>query len=148
MSRILGAAALRVSRATFLARRAFSSREATATTEARASTTDRKRRNILFITTDQQRWDSLGSNGNRFCRTPNIDALARAGINYTRAYNQNTVCMPATSGPGRSSALEATRSSNRSHFMARSVSVASGDSNWKTPAVRPSRSSAYTAGSS
>ena len=54
-------------------------------------------RKILFITTDQQRFDSLGCNGNAFCRTPNIDALARAGINYTRAYNQNTVCMPARS---------------------------------------------------
>ncbi|MBN9571303.1 MAG: sulfatase-like hydrolase/transferase [Alphaproteobacteria bacterium] len=54
-------------------------------------------RKILFITTDQQRWDSLGCNGNRFCRTPNIDALAKAGINYARAYNQNTVCMPARS---------------------------------------------------
>ncbi|HVP86171.1 MAG TPA: sulfatase-like hydrolase/transferase [Rhizomicrobium sp.] len=54
-------------------------------------------RKILFITTDQQRFDSLGCNGNRFCRTPNIDALAKTGINYLRAYNQNTVCMPARS---------------------------------------------------
>jgi arylsulfatase A-like enzyme len=54
-------------------------------------------RKILFITTDQQRFDSLGVNGNKFCRTPNIDALAKNGINYTRAYNQNTVCMPARS---------------------------------------------------
>ena len=54
-------------------------------------------RKILFITTDQQRWDSLGCNGNKFCRTPNIDALAASGINYTRGYNQNTVCMPARS---------------------------------------------------
>src|SRR6185437_15165487 len=54
-------------------------------------------RKLLFITTDQQRWDSLGCNGNRFCRTPNIDALAATGINYARAYNQNTVCMPARS---------------------------------------------------
>ncbi|HTO42420.1 MAG TPA: sulfatase-like hydrolase/transferase [Rhizomicrobium sp.] len=54
-------------------------------------------RKILFITTDQQRFDSLGCNGNRFCRTPHIDALAKAGINYKRAYNQNTVCMPARS---------------------------------------------------
>ena len=48
-------------------------------------------RKILFITSDQQRWDSLGCNGNRFCRTPVIDALARNGINYARACNQNTV---------------------------------------------------------
>jgi arylsulfatase A-like enzyme len=54
-------------------------------------------RKILFITTDQQRYDSLGCNGNRFCKTPTIDALARDGINYARAYNQNTVCMPARS---------------------------------------------------
>src|ERR1700733_10004716 len=54
-------------------------------------------RKILFITTDQQRWDSLGCNGNKFCKTPAIDALAKTGINYSRAYNQNTVCMPARS---------------------------------------------------
>jgi arylsulfatase A-like enzyme len=54
-------------------------------------------RKILFITTDQQRYDSLGCTGNTFCRTPNIDALAAKGINYSRAYNQNTVCMPARS---------------------------------------------------
>ena len=54
-------------------------------------------RKILFITTDQQRFDGLGVNGNRFARTPVIDALARSGLNYKRAYNQNTVCMPARS---------------------------------------------------
>jgi arylsulfatase A-like enzyme len=54
-------------------------------------------RNILFITTDQQRFDSLGCNGGSVARTPVIDRLATEGINYTRAYNQNTVCMPARS---------------------------------------------------
>lgn len=54
-------------------------------------------RKILFITTDQQRYDSLGCNGGAIARTPIIDALAADGINYHRAYNQNTVCMPARS---------------------------------------------------
>ena len=54
-------------------------------------------RKILFITTDQQRYDSLGCNGGTIARTPTVDALARAGVNYRRAYNQNTVCMPARS---------------------------------------------------
>src|SRR5918996_1556703 len=54
-------------------------------------------RNILFITTDQQRYDALGCNGNEIARTPVVDRLAREGINYRRAYNQNTVCMPARS---------------------------------------------------
>ena len=54
-------------------------------------------RKILFITTDQQRYDSLGCNGGTIARTPTVDALARDGVNYRRAYNQNTVCMPARS---------------------------------------------------
>src|SRR5256885_4959678 len=54
-------------------------------------------RKILFITTDQQRYDSLGCNGGTIARTPVVDGLAAAGVNYKRAYNQNTVCMPARS---------------------------------------------------
>ncbi|HMG41971.1 MAG TPA: sulfatase-like hydrolase/transferase [Acidimicrobiales bacterium] len=54
-------------------------------------------RNILFVTTDQQRYDGLGCNGGTVARTPVVDALAAHGIRYERAYNQNTVCMPARS---------------------------------------------------
>jgi arylsulfatase A-like enzyme len=52
-------------------------------------------RNILLITTDQMRFDALGCNGGQVARTPNIDHLAATGINYSRAHNQNVVCMPA-----------------------------------------------------
>ncbi len=54
-------------------------------------------RNILFITTDQQRYDSLGCNGGTIAKTPVVDDLAANGINYRRAHNQNVVCMPARS---------------------------------------------------
>ncbi|HET6965267.1 MAG TPA: sulfatase-like hydrolase/transferase [Acidimicrobiales bacterium] len=54
-------------------------------------------RNILFVTTDQQRYDALGCNGGTIARTPVADSLAAAGINYRRAVNQNVVCMPARS---------------------------------------------------
>ncbi len=54
-------------------------------------------RNILFITTDQQRFDSLGCNGGRIARTPVADALAANGINYRKAYCNSTVCTPARS---------------------------------------------------
>lgn len=54
-------------------------------------------RKILFITTDQQRYDGLGCNGGTIARTPVVDGWARAGLTYRRAYNQNTVCMPARS---------------------------------------------------
>jgi arylsulfatase A-like enzyme len=52
-------------------------------------------RKILFITTDQMRFDALGCNGGRIARTPVIDRLAREGINYSRCHAQNVVCMPA-----------------------------------------------------
>jgi arylsulfatase A-like enzyme len=52
-------------------------------------------RNILLITTDQQRYDGLGYTGGQFARTPSIDALALQGIQYAQARNQCAVCMPA-----------------------------------------------------
>jgi arylsulfatase A-like enzyme len=54
-------------------------------------------RKILFITTDQMRFDALGVNGGKVARTPAIDNLAKTGINYTRCHAQNVVCMPARS---------------------------------------------------
>jgi len=54
-------------------------------------------RKILFVTTDQQRYDALGCNGGTIAATPVVDALAAAGIVYRRAYTQNTECMPARS---------------------------------------------------
>ena len=52
-------------------------------------------RKILFITTDQMRYDAIGANGGRVARTPAIDALAATGISYDRAQPQNVVCMPS-----------------------------------------------------
>ena len=36
-------------------------------------------RKILFVTTDQQRYDAIGCNGGTVARTPVIDALAAQG---------------------------------------------------------------------
>ena len=54
-------------------------------------------RKILFITTDQQRYDTLGCNGGTIARTPVIDAVAAQGVRYERAHPQSVVCMPARS---------------------------------------------------
>ena len=51
--------------------------------------------NILLITTDQQRWDTLGAAGNRLMRTPHLDALAGHGTLFSRAFIQNPVCIPS-----------------------------------------------------
>ena len=36
--------------------------------------------NILFLLTDQQRFDSLGCNGAPICRTPAVDEIAATGM--------------------------------------------------------------------
>jgi arylsulfatase A-like enzyme len=54
-------------------------------------------RKILFITTDQQRYDTLGCNGALYGRTPVVDGLAAQGIRYERAVPQSVVCMPSRS---------------------------------------------------
>lgn len=60
-----------------------------------------KRPNILYIITDQQRWDALGCVGEfPFLKTPNLDKLASESAYFTNAY---TPC--AVSGPARSSLL-------------------------------------------
>lgn len=51
--------------------------------------------NIILLMTDQQRWDSLGCNGNKFVSTPNVDALAASGVNCTNSFTPWPVCTPA-----------------------------------------------------
>ncbi len=53
------------------------------------------RPNVVVICTDQQRADSLGCMGNAVARTPNIDALAGAGVLYRRHYTVSPICMPS-----------------------------------------------------
>ncbi len=51
--------------------------------------------NVLVITTDQQRCDSMSCCGSEFTRTPHLDRLAREGVLFRRAYCANPVCTPA-----------------------------------------------------
>ena len=56
------------------------------------------RRNILFVTVDQQRFDALGITGGKVARTPVIDALGRDGIVFRRAHVHNVVCTARSRG--------------------------------------------------
>ena len=53
------------------------------------------RPNILFIMTDQQRWDCVAANGNKLIKTPNLDRLAARGANFTHAFVASPVCVPS-----------------------------------------------------
>ena len=50
-------------------------------------------KNILFITSDQQHWFTLGYL-NKEVKTPNLDRLAKMGTSYHRAYTPNPTCTP------------------------------------------------------
>ncbi|OJV21876.1 MAG: hypothetical protein BGO21_25290 [Dyadobacter sp. 50-39] len=52
-----------------------------------------KRPNIIFLLTDDHRWDALGAMGNKIIRTPHLDALAKRGILYTNAHVTTAICM-------------------------------------------------------
>ena len=54
-----------------------------------------KKPNILWICTDQQRFDTLGCYGNKFVSTPNIDRLAAEGVQFSNAISQSPVCSPS-----------------------------------------------------
>lgn len=51
--------------------------------------------NILWICTDQQRWDTLSYLNHPGAKTPNIDTIAESGVAFTRAYCQSPICTPS-----------------------------------------------------
>lgn len=51
--------------------------------------------NIILITTDQQRYDTVGPDRPDFLRTPHYDHLCRDGITFTKAYADCPLCVPA-----------------------------------------------------
>jgi arylsulfatase A-like enzyme len=51
------------------------------------------KRNVLFITSDQQHWSAMGYL-NPEVRTPNLDRLVRRGTTFHRAYTVNPTCTP------------------------------------------------------
>ena len=54
-----------------------------------------KKPNILFIMTDQHRFDALGCMGNQVVKTPNLDKLAESSCVFDAAYTPCPVCAPA-----------------------------------------------------
>jgi arylsulfatase A-like enzyme len=51
-----------------------------------------KRPNIIFILTDDQRWDAMHCAGNGIIYTPNMDRLASDGIRFPNAYVTTPIC--------------------------------------------------------
>ncbi|MPQ43824.1 sulfatase family protein [Clostridium tarantellae] len=56
-----------------------------------------KKPNFLIFVVDQMQSFSMGCNGNKEVKTPNIDKLASNGVTFKRAYCNNPVCTPSRS---------------------------------------------------
>ncbi|MEI8204412.1 MAG: sulfatase-like hydrolase/transferase, partial [Bacteroidota bacterium] len=54
-----------------------------------------RRPNVLIIMTDQQRWDAMSCAGNLEIKTPNIDLIAKEGVQFLNAYSACPVSVPA-----------------------------------------------------
>ncbi|HET6889785.1 MAG TPA: sulfatase, partial [Pyrinomonadaceae bacterium] len=57
---------------------------------------DRKPRNVIFILTDDQRYDAMGFlRGQPFLETPNLDRLAHDGVHLRNAFVTTALCSPS-----------------------------------------------------
>ena len=54
-----------------------------------------ERPNIIFILTDDQRWDAMGCAGHPWLKTPNMDRLAREGVMFRNAFVTTSLCSPS-----------------------------------------------------
>lgn len=55
------------------------------------------RPNILWICSDQQRWDTIGALGNPHVCTPHLDRLCAEGTAFDLAFCQSPICTPSRS---------------------------------------------------
>jgi len=57
----------------------------------------KKKPNLLFIWTDEQRANTMSAYGNNIIKTPNLNKLAEEGIVFKNAYVTQPVCTPSRS---------------------------------------------------
>ena len=61
---------------------------------AESTKSDQPKTNVVFILIDDLGWRDLGCYGSDYYKTPNIDRLAKEGVQFTDAYAACTVCSP------------------------------------------------------
>ena len=56
---------------------------------------DSKPRNVVFILTDDHRFDAMSFTGHPFLQTPNLDSLASNGVHLKNAFVTTSLCSPS-----------------------------------------------------
>jgi len=57
--------------------------------------TNGTRPNILWVLTDEQRYDSVGYSGTPWASTPNLDRISQDGVRFCSGYTPSPVCIAA-----------------------------------------------------
>ncbi len=65
--------------------------------------------NLLYILTDQQRFDTLSCAGSTVVDTPHLDSLASQGVRFANAYSPCPVCVPNRTSVLTGHTIEATQ---------------------------------------
>ncbi|MDZ4859220.1 MAG: sulfatase [Candidatus Hydrogenedentes bacterium] len=81
-----------IARREFIARTAFGAASLAVAAPVGAA---ESKRNIVFILIDDMRFDSMGFMGHPFLETPHLDALARNGMVFDRAFVTTSLCSPS-----------------------------------------------------
>src|SRR6266508_2166004 len=68
---------------------------AAATRTAFAQSRGQSRPNFVFVLVDDLRYNALACTGHPFVKTPNIDGIAREGVNFTSAFVTTPLCSPS-----------------------------------------------------
>lgn len=55
----------------------------------------KKKPNVLFILTDDQRWDALSCAGHPYLKTPNMDRIASEGVRFANTFCATSLCSPS-----------------------------------------------------
>jgi arylsulfatase A-like enzyme len=61
--------------------------------EEQARSADRP--NVVFILTDDQRWDTMSCAGHKFLKTPNLDRIAEEGAHFLNMFVTTSLCSPS-----------------------------------------------------
>lgn len=77
-----------------LSRRQFLATAGAAVAATTVGAADEAPLNVLFLMTDQHKFDVLGCMGNPLVKTPNLDRLANQGVLFTQAHSTVPYCSP------------------------------------------------------
>lgn len=83
------------------------------------------RPNVILLMADDLGWGDLGFNGNPVIRTPNLDAMAAAGLKFERFYAAAPVCSPTRGSAltGRHPSRYGITNANAGHMPAEELTL-------------------------